>query len=58
MLLTITLILSGLVIVNIMFFKYSQIKPRKTFKNEEKTVVLNTRNIIPSKPQELAPTGS
>jgi hypothetical protein len=58
MLLTITLILSGLVIINLLLLKFSCNKTVKTIKIDKKPVVLRTRITIPTASQTLAPTGS
>ncbi|WP_339893637.1 hypothetical protein [uncultured Algibacter sp.] len=58
MLLTITLILSGLVTINLLLLKFSCNKTARVTKIDKKPVVLRTRNITPSTSQILAPTGS
>ncbi len=58
MLLTITLILSGLVIINLVLLKFSCNKTIKSTKIDRKPIILKTRIIIPSTAQVLAPTGS
>ena len=58
MLLTITLIISGLVTLNLLLLKFSCNKTIKLKKVDKKPVVLNTRIIMPTTSQSLAPTGS
>lgn len=58
MLLTITLILSGLVTINLLLLKFSCNKTVKSSKIDKKPVVLRTRITIPNTSQTLAPTGS
>lgn len=58
MLLTITLILSGLVITNLLLLKFSCNKTVKPEKIDKKPVILRTRITIASTQQVLAPTGS
>lgn len=58
MLLTITLILSGLVIINLLLLKFSSNKTDRVTKVDKKPVVLRTRITMPSTTQVLAPTGS
>lgn len=58
MLLTITLILSGLVIINLLLLKFSSNKLIRKPKNDKKPVILRTRITIVPISQTLAPTGS
>ena len=58
MLLTITLILSGLVITNLLLLKFSCNKTVKSPKNDRKPVVLRTRITIAPTEHVLAATGS
>lgn len=58
MLLTITLIISSLVIINLFLLKYSCNKTIKTKKIDKKPIILRTRIVISSTEQTLAPTGS
>ncbi len=58
MLLTITLIISGLVALNLLLLKFSCNKTIKPKKVDRKPVILNTRISIPTSQQILAPTGS
>jgi len=58
MLLTITLILSGLVIINLLLLKFSSNKTDRVTNVDKKPVVLRTRTTMPSTTQVLAPTGS
>ena len=58
MLLTITLILTGLVALNLVLLKFSCNKTIKDKKVDKKPIILRTRIIIPSTDQILAPTGS
>ncbi|SFD06314.1 hypothetical protein [Algibacter pectinivorans] len=58
MLLTITLILSGLVIFNLLLLKLSCNKTVKTQKVDKKPVVLRTRLTVAPTTQTLAATGS
>lgn len=58
MLLTITLILTGLVIVNLLLLKFSCNKTKRTSKIDKKPIILRTRIVIPENSQTLAPTGS
>lgn len=58
MLLTITLILSGLVTINLLLLKFSCNKTDRASKIDKKPVVLRTRIAMPSTSQTLAPTGS
>ena len=58
MLLTITLILSSLVIINLILLKFSCNKTIKSVKIDKKPVVLRTRLTISPTEQTLAPTGS
>lgn len=58
MLLTITLILSGLVTINLLLLKFSCNKTVKSSKIDKKPVVLRTRITMPNTSQTLAPTGS
>ncbi len=58
MLLTITLTLFGLVIINLFLLKFSCNKTVKTNKIDKKPIVLRTRIDITSTQQRLAPTGS
>jgi len=58
MLLTITLILSGLVIVNLLLLKFSCNKTVKTDISDKKPVVLKTRITLEPTESMLAATGS
>lgn len=58
MLLTITLIISSLVIINLLLLKFSCNKTVKPTKIDRKPVILRTRITIASTSQTLAPTGS
>lgn len=58
MLLTITLILTGLVALNLVLLKFSCNKTIKAKKVDKKPILLRTRIIIPSSDRTLAPTGS
>ncbi|MBB5268090.1 MULTISPECIES: hypothetical protein [Algibacter] len=58
MLLTITLILSGLVIFNLLLLKLSCNKTIKAQKVDKKPVVLRTRLTVAPTTQTLAATGS
>ncbi|MGB5419408.1 hypothetical protein [Algibacter sp.] len=58
MLLTITLIISGLVTVNLLLLKFSCNKTKKVVKIDRQPIILRTRIEIPSTSQTLAPTGS
>ena len=58
MLLTITLILTGLVTFNLILLKFSCNKTIKSKKINKKPVVLRTRLTIVHPHQTLAPTGS
>lgn len=58
MLLTITLILSSLVIINLFLLKYSCNKTVNPKKIDKKPIALRTRIVISSTEQRLAPTGS
>ena len=58
MLLTITLILSGLVIINLLLLKFSSNKTDRVTKIDKKPVVLRTRITMPLASETLAPTGS
>ncbi len=58
MLLTITLIFSLLVIINLLLLKFSCNKTDRVTKVDKKPVILKTRITIPLTSQTLAPTGS
>lgn len=58
MLLTITLILSALVTINLLLLKFSCNKTDKPSKINRKPVILRTRIRIQETSQTLAPTGS
>lgn len=58
MLLTITLILFGLVIINLLLLKFSCNRTKRVTKIDKKPVVLRTRITMPTASQTLAPTGS
>ena len=58
MLLTITLILSGLVVINLLLLQFSCNKTPRVTKVDKKPVILRTRITIPTSQQTLAPTGS
>ncbi|WP_396601221.1 hypothetical protein [Algibacter sp. R77976] len=58
MLLTITLIIFSLVVINLFLLKFSCNKTIKTQKVDKKPIVLRTRIVISSAEQTLAPTGS
>jgi hypothetical protein len=58
MLLTITLILTGLVIINLLLLKFSCNKTAKPTKTDKKPVVLRSRTEVPSTSRTLALTGS
>ena len=58
MLLTITLILLGLVTINLLLLKFSCNKIVKPSKNTRKPVVLRPHNNIEASEAALAPTGS
>ncbi|WP_396601222.1 hypothetical protein [Algibacter sp. R77976] len=58
MLLTITLIISCLVIINLILLKFSCNKTIKSKKIDKKPIVLRTQVVNSSTAQILAPTGS
>lgn len=58
MILTITLVLTTLVIVNLFLLKFSCNKTIKSNKIDKKPVVLRTHIWLDETPQILAPTGS
>ena len=58
MLLTITLILSGLVIINLLLLHFSCNKTPRVSKVDKKPVILRTRITIATNQQTLAATGS
>ena len=58
MLLTITLILSGLVTINLLLLKFSCNRTKRVTKIDKKPMVLRTRITMPIASQTLAPTGS
>jgi hypothetical protein len=58
MLLTITLIISSLVIINLLLLKFSCNKTEKISKVNKKPVVLRPGIVLSRSTQVLAPTGS
>ncbi|SHI50584.1 hypothetical protein SAMN05216261_0835 [Algibacter luteus] len=58
MLLTITLILISLVIINLLLLKFSCNKTDKTKKADKKPIILRPGISLSSSTQVLAPTGS
>ncbi|MEC3907953.1 hypothetical protein VOI54_13060 [Tamlana sp. 2201CG12-4] len=58
MLLTITLIISSLVIINLLLLKFSSNKINRTEKQNEKPVVLKPEIPVKTLPKVLAATGS
>ena len=58
MLLTITISLAVLVLVNLLLLKFSSNKSDKTAKLNKKPVVLTPRITIEQESERLAPTGS
>lgn len=58
MLLTTTIILFSLVIVNLLLLKFSCNKIAKKVKRDRKPIVLKSHNILLSYDENLAPTGS
>lgn len=58
MLLTITLLVSILIIINLILLKFSVNKIDKTTRKNKQPIVLNPSLTIASKSEKLAPTGS
>lgn len=58
MILTITLIVSFLVFVNLLLLKFSCNKINTSNKTSQKTIVLNSQITNVQESEELAPTGS
>ena len=58
MILIITLIISGLVAINVLLLKFSCNKINRSTKSSKKPIFLKTRNTIPLTPKDLALTGS
>lgn len=58
MVITITLIISSLVIINLLLLKFSCNKAIKVNKSNKKPIVLKADFVKTSKKEHLAPTGS
>lgn len=58
MILTITLIIFGLVLLNLALLKFSCNKTKRSTNIDKKPIILRTRIVIQSEQQVLAPTGS
>jgi hypothetical protein len=58
MLLTITLIISSLVLLNLLLLKFSSNKIEKSPVQEKRPVILKSETPVKTLPKMLAPTGS